>query len=90
MPGTPPPPPPQGCTLIFSYIRRLGPFLGFKISNFDILGVFRKMNIFWDMEIFVNILGVITKTGLVLGVIYMHLGSFFKINEQNGEILGGC
>ena len=38
-----------GGTLIVSYIRRLGPFLGFKILNFNILGGggFRKMNIFW-------------------------------------------
>ena len=33
-------------TLRFSYIRRLGLFFGFKILNFNILGVFRKMNIF--------------------------------------------
>ena len=36
-----------GGTLIFSHIRRLGLFLGFKILNFNIFGVFRKMNIFW-------------------------------------------
>ena len=37
-----------GGTLIFSHIRRLGPFFwGVKILNFNIFGVFRKMNIFW-------------------------------------------
>ena len=33
-------------TLIFSYIHRLGSFFGFKFLNFNIFGVFRKMNIF--------------------------------------------
>ena len=33
--------------MIFSYIRRLGSSLGFKILNFNILGGgFRKMNIY--------------------------------------------
>ena len=36
--------------LIFSYIRRLGPFFGFNILNFNIPLVFRKMNIFWGYE----------------------------------------
>ena len=31
-----------GCTLIFSYIRRLGSLFGFKILNFNILGGFQK------------------------------------------------
>ena len=36
-----------GGTLIFSHIRRLGPFLGVQNSEFQyFLGVFRKMNIF--------------------------------------------
>ena len=34
-----------GGTLIFSYICRLGPFFGVQNLNFNILGVFRKMNI---------------------------------------------
>ena len=32
-----------GGTLIFSYRRRLGPFLGVQNFEFNILGVFRKM-----------------------------------------------
>ena len=34
-------------TLIFSYTRKrsLGPIFAFKILNFNIFGVFRKMNI---------------------------------------------
>ena len=35
----------------FSYICRLRSFLGIKILNFNIFGVFRKLNIFWDMKI---------------------------------------
>ena len=33
---------PQGGTLIFSYIRRLGLFFGFKILNFNIFWGFQK------------------------------------------------
>ena len=28
------------------------------------------------------------KTGLFFGVIFMHLGSFLKVNVQNGDIFG--
>ena len=52
-----------GGTLIFSYIRRLGPFFGSKILNFNIFfslflggGGFRKMNIFGGLK---NIFGVL-------------------------------
>ena len=54
-----------GGTLIFSHIRRLGPFLGFKILNFNIFGVFRKINIFGGYEDFVDIFGGHHKIGLV-------------------------
>ena len=46
----------MGGTLIFSYIRRLGPF--FWVQNFEFqyfLGVFKKINIFWGYEDFVDI-----------------------------------
>ena len=46
-----------GGTLIFSYIRRLGPFLGFKILNFNIFGGFQKNKYFLGYEDFVNIFG---------------------------------
>ena len=35
-----------GCTLIFSHIRRLGPFFGFKILNFNIFWGFQKNEYF--------------------------------------------
>ena len=38
-------------TLIFPYIRRLGPFLGVQNFYFNIFGGFRKMNILWGMNI---------------------------------------
>ena len=39
-------------TLIFSYIYvGSSHFWEFKILNINILGVFRKMNIFWGMKI---------------------------------------
>ena len=46
---------PRGVTLIFSYIRRLGPFLGFKILNFDIFLGFQKNKYFFGYENFVDI-----------------------------------
>ena len=49
---------PRGGTLIFSHILRLGLFFGVQNSEFQyFLGVFRKMNIFWGYEDFVDILG---------------------------------
>ena len=41
----------RGCTLIFSYIRRPGLFLGVKILNFNILAVFQENEYFWVMKI---------------------------------------
>ena len=80
-------------TLIFSYIRRLGPFFcggGFKILNFNILGVFRKMNIFLGMKILWIFLGGHPKIGLVLRVISMYFRVFLKVNIQNRDIVLGC
>ena len=50
-----------GGTLIVSYIRRLGSSLGFKILNFNIVWVFRKMNIFGGMKILWIFFGFITQ-----------------------------
>ena len=38
-----------GTLKFYRYIRRLGRFLGVKILNFDILGVFRKITIIWQV-----------------------------------------
>ena len=57
-----------GVTLIFTYIRRLGPCLGFKILN-----MFHKKMIFLEcMKILCIFFGGHHKFGLVLGVISMH------------------
>ena len=40
---------PQGGTLIFSYIRRLGPFFGVKFLNFNIFWGFQKKIIFFGV-----------------------------------------
>ena len=61
-----------GGTLIFSYIHRLGAFLGFKIFNLTILGVFRKMNMFGVWIFFWGH----HKIGLYLGVISMYFRVF--------------
>ena len=50
-----------GGTLIFSCKRRLWLFWGVQILNFNILGVFRKLNIFEGMKILLIFFGVITK-----------------------------
>ena len=44
----------EGGAEIFIYIRRLGPFLGVQILNFNIFGGFQKYY-FWGYEDFVDI-----------------------------------
>ena len=61
-----------GGTLIFSYIRRLGSFLGVQNFEFQYFGGFRKINIFWGMKILWIFLGVHHKIGQYLGVFSMH------------------
>ena len=46
---------PRGGTLIFSYIRGSGHFLGFKILNFIIFWGFQKNEYFFWYEDFVDI-----------------------------------
>ena len=45
----------RAVTLIFSYIRWPGLFLGFKILIFNIFGGFQKIEYFWGYEDFVDI-----------------------------------
>ena len=59
---------PRVVFLIFSYIRRLGHFLGLKFLNFNISGDFKKkMNIFLGMKILWIFFWVITKLDYILG-----------------------
>ena len=74
-----------GGTLIFSYMRRLGSFLGGQNFEFSIfLGGFRKMNNFLGIKILWIFFGGHHKIGLYLGIISMHFRVFFKVKVQNG------
>ena len=78
-------------TLIFSCMRRLGLF--FWVQNFEFqyfLGVFRKLNIFWDMKILWIFFGGNHKIGPYLQVICMHFLVFLKVKVQNGGYYFGC
>ena len=66
-----------GGNLIFSHIRRLGLFLGFKILNFNNYWVFRKMNIFLHMKILWIFFGGSSQNWASLRVISMHFRGFF-------------
>ena len=66
---------PRGVTLIFSYIRWQGSFFSFKILNFSIFMVFRKINIFY--EDFVDIFwGSLQNWTIFRGHFYAFLGRF--------------
>ena len=71
--------PQGGGTLIFSHIRRLGLFFLFKILNFNIFGVFRKMNIFLDMKILRIFFGGSSQNWASFRVISMHFRVFLKV-----------
>ena len=73
-----------GGTLIFSYIRRLGPFFwGSKFCISIFFWVFRKINIFLGMKILWIFFWGHHKIGLYLEVISMHLRSFLRVKVQN-------
>ena len=65
-----------GGTLIFSYIRRLGPFFGGQISEFNIFLGFQKNEYILGMKILWIFFWGHPKIGLVLGVISMYLRVF--------------
>ena len=65
-----------GATLIFSYTRRLRPFLGVQKFNFSMFWVFQRNEYFWGYEDFVDILGVYHIIGLYLRVISIHFRVF--------------
>ena len=50
------------------------------------MGVYRKINIFWGMKTSWIFFGVITKLDYILGLLLCILGSFLKVNVQNGDI----
>ena len=81
---------PQGGTLIFSYIRRLGSFFWVKYCEFQYFwGFSEKINMFWGMKILWIFLGGHHKIGLYLGVISMHFRFFFlRSRYRMGVFLG--
>ena len=80
-----------GGTLIFSYIRRLGPFFGVKFLNFNIFWGFQKNEYFLGYENFVDIfLGSSQNWTSFYGLFLCILGSFLKVNMQNRDIFLGC
>ena len=78
--------------LIFSYIRKLGPFyFWFKILNFNIFGGFQKNEYFFLYENFVDIFLGHHKIGLYLGGPFLCiLGYFLKVKVQNGGYFWDC
>ena len=80
-----------GGTLIFSYIRRLGPFFLFQNSEFQyFFWVFRKMNIFLGYEDFLDIFWGSSQNWASLRVISMQFRVFNKVKVQNLDIFLGC
>ena len=80
-----------GGVLSYFYTYETRPFFWgskFRISIF--LGVFRKMNIFWGYEDFVDIFGWSSQNWASLRVISMHFRVFFKVKVQNWNIFWGC
>ena len=73
-----------GGTLIFSYIRRLGLFSGFKILNFNIFGGFQRNEFLLGYEDFVDILSSQNWIS-IWGSFLCILGSFLEFNIQNGD-----
>ena len=78
-------------TMIFLYIRRLRPFLGFKILYFNIFWCFQKNEYFWGHDESVDFYGVHHKSGHFLGVISINFGAFSQctVLEYFLDILGG-
>ena len=74
---------------ILAYISS-GHFLGFKILNLTIFGGFPKNEYFWGHVGFVDIFWVITKLDYIYGSFLCILGSFLKVNVQNGGYFLGC
>ena len=78
-------------TLILSYIHRLGLFFwggGVKILNFNLLGFFRKMNIFGGMLKLWIFLGAIAKLDY-FGELFLYiLGLFLRSRYIIGIFFG--
>ena len=72
-------------TLIFSHIRRLGPFFGVQNSEFQYFwGFSEKLIFFWGMKILWIIFWGHHKIGLVWGSFLCNLGSFLRPRYRIG------
>ena len=77
---------PKGNACIFSYIRRLCPFLAVQIFNFNIFGGFQKNEGVWrNCGFYFLGGGVHRRSSLFLGVISMH---FRVLGYRMGTFLG--
>ena len=81
-----------GGTLIFSYIRRLGPFFGVQNFKFQyFLGFSEKNDILWGMKIlWIFFGGLSQKWTIFRGHFYAFLGFFLKVKVQNVGYFWGC
>ena len=83
-----------GGTLIFSYIRRLWPFLGVQNFEFQYFGGFSKKKNWGGggYENFMDIfMGSSQNWTILRGHFYtLILGSFLKVKVQNGGYFLGC
>ena len=75
-----------GGTLIFSNIRRLGPFFGFKNLEFQYFLVSSENEYFLGYEDFVDIFWGSSQNLASLRVISMQFRVFFKVTVQNWDI----
>ena len=79
-----------GGTPIFSYIRRLGSFLGVQNFEFQYFGGFsEKKNILGGMKLLWIFFGVITKLDNIYWSFLCILGSFLKVKVQKPGIFLG-
>ena len=70
-----------------SYIRRLGPFFGVKILNFNIFGGFQENEYLFGMK---NFLGSSQNWTIFRGYFYAFSGLFLRSRYRLGDIfLGG-
>ena len=75
-----------GGTLIFSHLRRLGPFFGVQILHFNIFWGFQKNEYFLGYEDFVDIFGGSSQNCASFRLISMQFRAFLRSKVQNLDI----
>ena len=79
-----------GGPLVFSYIRRVGSFMGVQNFKFQYFWGFQQNNYFLGMKILWIFFGVITKLDYIKGLFLCILWSFLRVIVENGDIFWGC